>query len=139
MRARGQRPLHVLFQERRCKAPLAVPKARRQRPFSFTVGSGAGRRWRRSISLPFAGWLPHERVSSQAYLGLRTGVGNTGPTGLSRIALTFRPAPGRTAGSADYGMAGLIAWPIAQTKPASSRAIAATTIVGLFAFALSHR
>src|SRR5882672_10705169 len=31
----------------------------------FPVGSGAKRRWRRSINLPFADWLPHERFSSR--------------------------------------------------------------------------
>jgi hypothetical protein len=50
--------------------------------FISAVWSGAGRRWRRSISLPFAGWVPHERVSSREYLGLNAGVGDAGPRGI---------------------------------------------------------
>jgi len=40
---------------------------------------------------------PHERLTSQAHLGLIAGVGiHAGPMGFSRIALTVRPAPGQT-------------------------------------------
>jgi hypothetical protein len=35
---------------------------------------------RQSLKLPYAGWLPHERVSSQVCLGLSAGVGSiSGP------------------------------------------------------------
>jgi hypothetical protein len=44
------------------------------RPKGCWVGSQASK-WRQSIKLPYADWLPHERVSSQAYLLLATGVG----------------------------------------------------------------
>jgi hypothetical protein len=30
---------------------------------------------RQSLKLPYAGWVPHERVSAQACLGLGTGIG----------------------------------------------------------------
>lgn len=87
------------------------------------------------------GSKPHERLSSQAYLGLSTGVGMyTGPMGLSRIALTVRPAPGQTGRrECDYAVTGFTSRPIAQMKPQSSRAIAATTTVGLFPAALNVR
>ena len=53
-----------------------------------------GNNQRQSLKLPYAGWLPHERVSSQVCLGLRTGVGRfSGPRGLTRITMTGCPAP----------------------------------------------
>ena len=46
----------------------------------FPSGREPGGVQRQSLKLPYAGWLPHERVSSQACLGLRAGVGrNSGP------------------------------------------------------------
>ena len=48
----------------------------------FLSGRGPGGVQRQSLKLPYAGWLPHERVSSQACLGLSAGVGMyTGPRG----------------------------------------------------------
>jgi hypothetical protein len=86
------------------------------------------------------GSKPHERLSSRAYLGLSSGVGMNRPMRLTRITLTVRPAPGRTGrNEGAYSAAGFTSWPIAHTKPESSRAIAATTTVGLFPLALSAR
>jgi hypothetical protein len=50
---------------------------------------------RQSLKLPYAGWIPHERVSSQACLGLSAGIGDASPAtrGLARIALTCCPVP----------------------------------------------
>jgi len=46
----------------------------------FPSGREPGGVQRQSLKLPYAGWLPHERVSSQACLGLSAGVGrNSGP------------------------------------------------------------
>src|SRR5258705_8865832 len=48
----------------------------------FLSGREPGGFQRQSLKLPYAGWLPHERVSSQACLGLSAGVGrNSGPRG----------------------------------------------------------
>ncbi len=48
----------------------------------FPSGREPGGVQRQSLKLPYAGWLPHERVSSQACLGLSAGVGrNSGPRG----------------------------------------------------------
>ena len=41
----------------------------------FLSGREPGGVQRQSLKLPYAGWLPQERVSSQACLGLRSGVG----------------------------------------------------------------
>lgn len=96
--------------------------------------------WRRSINLPYAGWLPHERFSSRAYLELAAGVGANLPKGLTRIALTFAPPPAKQPENGEgYAVAGLTSLPIAQMKPESSRAIAVTTTVGFLPSAVSLR
>ena len=60
----------------------------------FLSGREPGGVQRQSLKLPYAGWLPHERVSSQACLGLSAGVGEELlPKGLSRITMTGRPVP----------------------------------------------
>ena len=60
----------------------------------FLAGREPGGVQRQSLKLPYAGWLPHERVSSQACLGLSAGVGEELlPKGLSRITMTGRPVP----------------------------------------------
>src|ERR1017187_9690379 len=41
----------------------------------FSLGLEPGGVQRQSLKLPYAGWIPHERVSSQACLGLSAGVG----------------------------------------------------------------
>ncbi len=41
----------------------------------FLSGREPGGVQRQSLKLPYAGWIPHERVSSQACLGLSAGVG----------------------------------------------------------------
>ncbi len=42
----------------------------------FLSGREPGGVQRQSLKLPYAGWIPHERVSSQACLGLSAGVGS---------------------------------------------------------------
>jgi len=60
----------------------------------FLSGREPGGVQRQSLKLPYAGWIPHERVSSQACLGLSAGVGEELlPKGLSRITMTGRPVP----------------------------------------------
>jgi hypothetical protein len=62
--------------------------------FKFLSGREPGGVQRQSLKLPYAGWVPHERVSSQACLGLSAGVGEELlPKGLSRITMTGRPVP----------------------------------------------
>ena len=62
----------------------------------FLSGREPGGVQRQSLKLPYAGWLPHERVSSQACLGLSAGVGEELlPEGLSRITTTGRPVSHR--------------------------------------------
>jgi hypothetical protein len=60
----------------------------------FLSGREPGGVQRQSLKLPYAGWVPHERVSSQACLGLSAGVGEGFlPNGLSRITMTSCPVP----------------------------------------------
>ena len=100
---------------------------------------------RQSLKLPYAGWVPHERVSSQACLGLSAGIGDESPAtkGLSRITMTCCPGSRTTGlmGQSIYpaAMVILISWPMAQMKPASSRAIAATTTIGFLPLATMER
>jgi hypothetical protein len=62
--------------------------------FEFLWGGEPGNNQRQSLKLQYAGWLPHERVSSQACLGLSAGVGSfSGPRGLTRITMTGCPVP----------------------------------------------
>ena len=82
---RGAEPLPCPFSRAKLRSTVQPAEGV---PMSvvITAWSGAGAQWRRSISLPFAGSKPHERVSSRAYLGLSTGIGINLPKGLSRIA-----------------------------------------------------
>src|SRR5579864_7993487 len=122
------------------RSSFAVPKARRLRPVKATGEVGSRKRWRRSINLSYADWLPHERVSSRACLGLSAGVGMNQPEGALEDCPDLHPAPGRTgSGGIDHGAVDATSRPIAQTKPESSRAIAATTTVGFLPAAPSLR
>lgn len=85
--------------------------------------------------------LPHECVSSQAYLGLgferQRVAGSESQRGLPEPSALSRP---QQAGSGDaYGTEGLTSWPIAHINPDSSRAIAVTTTVGFLPRASSFR
>lgn len=88
------------------------------------VGSRAEPRWRRSINLPFADWIPQERFSSRPTSHYATHGRRGYPA--HRIlegCLTLHSAPGRTGRWSDQDGAGATSCPIAQMKPHSSRAI----------------
>ena len=73
-------------------------------------------------------------------LSLSAGVGLTPAHGALEDHPDLHPAPGRTArGGACQGAAGRTCCPIAQMKPASSRAMAVTTTVGFFPDRVSFR
>jgi hypothetical protein len=96
-RARGAAPLHV-FSSVSSAAISALRFCLNQAAVVFVLRFLSGREpggvQRQSLKLPYAGWLPHERLSSQARLGLSAGVGEELlPKGLSRITMTGRPVP----------------------------------------------
>src|SRR3984885_3189681 len=78
-RAIGAEPLPCLYLNVKDTssrtAPLSLSRAVAF-VLRFLSGREPGGVQRQSLKLPYAGWLPHERVSSQACLALSAGVGN---------------------------------------------------------------
>jgi hypothetical protein len=142
----GRPHLHVFFQVLSTESLVPSLFFRRRscvRSSELLSGQEPGNIQRQSLKLPYADWLPHERVSSQACLGLSAGVGvYTEPGEFDEDHHDRLPGstPDRAEGSPFYlAMLALISWPMAHTKPASSRASAVTTTVAFLPFAIKVR
>jgi hypothetical protein len=73
-------PFHVFCQ--RLGAGASAPASDQGVLVEFLTGREPNNVQRQSLKLPYAGWVPHERVSSQACLGLSAGIGeDSGPRG----------------------------------------------------------
>jgi hypothetical protein len=78
--ARGGAPLPCLLSRvRRREVLVPASMAWIGLEYSIPLGPEPGNVQRQSLKLPYADWLPQERVSSQVCLGLSSGVGEKTP------------------------------------------------------------